>query len=88
MNIIQVYKKYLTDEWAKWTKTFPDDYYKELFRLKGIPYPPVSINKPSYVGHWTNDLIYNRLAPGVLKELKKKIPVWLLETGGENTFNI
>lgn len=70
--------KYLTDEWAKWTKTFPDEFYIELFRLKGIPYPPPGKHKnwrPSYVGHWTNDVVYSRLAPGILKELKKKNPV-------------
>jgi hypothetical protein len=72
----KILDKYLTDEWAKWTRTFPDEYYKELFRLNNVPYPPVpsSTKKPSYVGHWTNDVIYSRLAPGVLAELKKKNP--------------
>lgn len=72
----KILDKYLTDEWAKWTKTFPDDYYKELFRLRNIPYPPVqsSTKKPSYVGHWTNDIIYDRLAPGVKEALKEKNP--------------
>jgi len=71
--------KYLTDEWAKWTKTFPDEFYKGLFRLKNIPYPPAPANRPLYVGHWTNDIIYSRLAPGVLKDLKVKNP--RLQTG-------
>lgn len=67
--------KYLTDEWAKWSLTFPDDFYKHLFRLKGIPYPTGDGNKkPSYVGHWTNDIVYSRIAPGVLAELKVKNP--------------
>lgn len=72
----KILDKYLTDEWAKWTKTFPDDYYRELFRLKNVPYPPIpsSTKKPSYVGHWTNDIIYSRLAPGVLEALKEKNP--------------
>ena len=26
--------KYLTDEWAKWTKRFPEEFHKELSRLK------------------------------------------------------
>jgi hypothetical protein len=66
---------YLTDEWAKWSKTFPDDFYKELFRLKTIPFPPSEgAHKPSYVGHWTNDIVYARLAPGVLKTLREKNP--------------
>ncbi len=71
----KILERYLTDEWAKWTKTFPDDYYKQLFRLKSIPYPPGTGGaKPSYVGHWTNDIVYSRLAPGVLDELKAKNP--------------
>jgi hypothetical protein len=70
----KILDQYLTDEWAKWTKTFPDEYYKELFKLKKIPYPPTSMKRPQYVGHWTNDVVYSRLAPGVLKELKQKTP--------------
>jgi len=75
-NALQIIlDKYLTDEWAKWTKTFPDDFYKNLFRLKNVPYPiGQGGRKPSYVGHWTNDIVYSRLAPGVLKTLKEKNP--------------
>jgi len=70
----EILDKYLTDEWAKWTKTFPDDFYKELFRLKNIDYPPRTSQKPMYIGHWTNDVVYTRLAPDILKELKEKNP--------------
>ena len=70
----KILDKYLTDEWAKWTKTFPDEYYKELFKLRGIQYPPISMKRPQYVGHWTNDIIYSRLAPKVLTTLKDKNP--------------
>jgi hypothetical protein len=67
--------KYITDEWAKWTKTFPDEFYMNLFRLKGLPFPPApSGKKPLFVGHWTNDIIYSRLAPGVKKTLQEKTP--------------
>jgi len=73
----EILDKYLTDEWAQWTKTFPDEFYIHLFRLKGIPYPPPGKHKnwrPSFVGHWTNDVVYSRLAPGVLKKLKELNP--------------
>lgn len=63
--------KYLKDEWSKWSLLFPDNFYKQLFRLKGIAYPAgENGRKPSYVGHWTNDVVYSRLAPGVQDELK------------------
>jgi len=66
--------KWIRDEWAKWTKQFPDDFYKELFRLRNIPYPPQSVKRPQYIGHWTNNIVYSRLNPGVLKKLKEKNP--------------
>lgn len=69
-----ILEMYITDEWAKWTKTFPDDFYRQLFRLKNMPYPPATKNKPSYIGHWTNNIVYSRLAPGIVDELKKKNP--------------
>jgi hypothetical protein len=73
----KILEKYVTGEWSKWTKTFPDEFYIQLFRLKGVPYPPIESHKnwrPSYVGHWTNDIVYSRLAPGVLKELNRVNP--------------
>ena len=72
----KILDKYLTDDWAKWSKTFPDDFYKELFRLKGLEYPTArgGVKRPGFVGHWTNDIVYSRLAPGVLHELKNKNP--------------
>ena len=70
----QILAKYITDEWAKWTHTFPDEFYKELFRLKGLDCLQSGNKKPQYVGHWTNDIIYDRLAPGVKEALKKKNP--------------
>ena len=69
-----ILEKYITDEYAKWTKTFPDEFYRQLFRLKNMPYPPATKNKPSYIGHWTNNIVYSRIAPGVVAALKKKNP--------------
>ena len=34
----------------------------------------MKINRPSVVGKYTNDLVYERLAPGILEELKKRMP--------------
>ncbi len=75
-----ILEKYVTDEWAKWTKVFPDEFYRELFKLKGLHYPPSEgSRRPSYVGHWTNDIVYSRLAPGVKNALREKNPA--LPTG-------
>ena len=54
-------------------KTFEPDFYGEMFRLRGIPFTG-SPKKPGYIGHLTNDLVYQRLAPGVLEELRRLNP--------------
>lgn len=70
----KILEKYLREEYAKWAKTFPDEFYENLFRLRGWQYKPLNLKKPGVVGHITNDLIYERLAPGVLEALKRKNP--------------
>jgi P63C domain len=69
----QILEAFIKDELGKWAKRFPDEFYRELFRLKELQWPSEK-NPPQYVGHWTNDLIYKRLAPGVLDELRGKTP--------------
>ena len=34
----------------------------------------MKVNRPGVVAHWTNDLVYNRLAPGILRELRRRNP--------------
>jgi hypothetical protein len=34
----------------------------------------MKVNRPQIVGHWTNDLVYERLAPDVLEELQTRNP--------------
>lgn len=56
-----------------WTKTFPYEFYQQIFRLKGWP-GPEGVRGPRVSGHYTNDLVYERLAPGVLSELRRLNP--------------
>lgn len=53
-----------------WLKTFPNDFYKELFRLRNLEYP-AGVRRPKYFGNLTNEIVYRRLAPGVLDELRQ-----------------
>lgn len=72
--LAKILEKFIAKELQSWTKMFPDEFYKHLFRLMGWSYNPLSVKRPSYVGKLTNDLIYERLAPGVLDELREKNP--------------
>jgi hypothetical protein len=72
--LAEILERFIAKELAAWVKTFDDDYYSELFRLRGLSYSEVPSKKPAYIGHLTNDIIYKRLAPGVLDELRKMNP--------------
>ena len=66
--------QYLNQEFAAWAKRFPDDFYKQMFRLRGWEYPTVSGGKPGVVGKYTVDIVYDRLAPGIVNELEHVNP--------------
>ncbi len=65
---------FLAKEYGKWAKMFPDEFYMQMFRLRGWPYDPASVKRPALVGSLTNDVVYDRLAPGILKELRDRNP--------------
>jgi hypothetical protein len=71
--LAKILEAFVAKELQKWVKTFPADFYQELFRLRNIPFKG-SVKRPQYVGHLTNDLIYDRLAPGVRQELNRLVP--------------
>lgn len=70
----EILDKYLRKELAAWAKRFPDEFYKEMFRLRGWNWPMLSGKRPGIVGTYTNDLVYERLAPGILEELEARNP--------------
>jgi hypothetical protein len=70
----KILEKFISDELLKWAKMFPDEFYQQLARLRGLHYSEIATKRPAYIGHLTNDIVYERLAPGVLKELKDITP--------------
>ncbi len=66
--------QFLRKELAAWAKTFPDDFYKEIFRLRGWEWRGMHVNRPQVVAKYTTNVVYERLAPGILHELEKKNP--------------
>ena len=64
---------YLAEERLAWAKRFPDEFYKQIYRLKGWKWP-VGRAKTPLLGHITNDIVYDRLPPGVLDTLRELNP--------------
>lgn len=72
--LANILEKYIAQELQEWTKTFPYEFYKQIYRLKGWG-KITNQKKPGVVGHYTNDIIYDRLAPGLLDELRRTNPI-------------
>lgn len=72
--LAEILEKFIAKELRAWVPTFPIEFYQELYRLRSLEFPKDTVKKPAYFGHITNDIIYKRLAPGVLAELKKATP--------------
>ena len=77
--LAKIFATFLAKERQKWTLTFPLDFYKEVYRLRGWKFEPWKTKRPSVIAHWTDDFVYDRLAPGLTEELRVKNPV--IETG-------
>lgn len=72
--LARILEEYIASELQPWVKTFPDDFYRELFRLRGLDFRRDKVQRPQWFGVLTNDVVYRRLAPGVLEELKRVTP--------------
>jgi hypothetical protein len=73
--LAKILEAYIAKELQPWTRTFPLEFYQQIFRLKKWPFDPATMQSPRVLAHYTNDIVYNRLAPGVLQSLREKNPL-------------
>jgi P63C domain len=66
--------RFLMKEFAAWAKRFPDEFYQQIFRLRRWEWRGMKVNRPQIVANYTKDLVYARLAPGILRELELRNP--------------
>jgi hypothetical protein len=69
----EILKRFISEDLLVSVKTFPMDFYKQVFRMKGWNWNAGRMSP--IMGNIVNDLVYARIAPGVLEELKKRNPV-------------
>ncbi len=67
--------EYLRKELAAWAKRFPDEFYEQIFRLRGWTWKGRGVNPPQAVAGYTKDIVYARLAPHIIAELEKRNPI-------------
>jgi len=74
-DLQKILRAYIAEELLPWQKRFPDSFYENLYRVRGWEYKPQSNLRTSYIGKLTNLLIYAKLPPGVLDDLRQRNPV-------------
>lgn len=65
---------FMRTEVAAYVKRFDDSFFEMIYKLRGWTWT-YTYRHPSIVGQLINDLVYARLAPLILSELRKKNPV-------------
>jgi hypothetical protein len=72
--LAKIFEQFIAKELQPYVKKFPDEFYENLYRLRGLTFVKDYHKHPKYFGTLTNNIIYERLAPGVLVELKRLTP--------------
>lgn len=70
----RILQAYVQAELRPWIKVFPDEFFREIYRLQGWEYRPGTSKRTPYVGVLVNKYIYEQLPPGVLDELRRLNP--------------
>ena len=72
-SLAKILEAFVAKELQPYVRAFPADFYEQMFRLRGLKFPPENPKfRPQYFGVLTNDIVYERLAPGLLEELKRQ----------------
>lgn len=74
-ELTKILNKFIAAELQPWTKRFHPDFFQQIYRLYGWKWGDFKRNHPSCVGKFINKYVYNRLAPGVLEELRRVNPL-------------
>ena len=73
--LARILQEFLSEKRQIWTQTFPINFYREIFRLRGWEWKPWTTKRPQVIALWTNEFVYDRLAPGLTEELDRLNPI-------------
>lgn len=65
--------EFINKEAGAWVKTFDDTFFEDIYKMRNWTWAKTSA-KPSFVGVIINDIVYERIAPVVLEELRSRNP--------------
>ncbi len=70
----RILERYIVEEMRRWVRTFPSEFFRQVYRLHGWTYRTGDTRTPRYVGKFIDKHIYKPLPPGVRDELRERNP--------------
>ena len=70
----RILEAYVAAEFRPWVKTFPDEFFRQIYRLQNWEFRPGTSKRTPYVGKLIKHYIYEQLPNGVLAELERVNP--------------
>ena len=70
--IRRMVQRYLSDELRPYEITFPNKFYRAIYKLNRWQYDENNSKRPGIIGKWTNEIIYSRFPPGVFSKIKEQ----------------
>jgi hypothetical protein len=70
----RILEAYVQAEFRPWVRMFPDEFFREIYRLQGWEFRPGTSRRTPHVGKLIKHYIYEQLPEGVLAELERVNP--------------
>ena len=74
-EITAILSAYIAPHLMPWAYRFPDEFFKQVYKIHGWNYVVGNRKMPQYIGKFINQYIYDQLPEGVLEKLKELNPV-------------
>jgi hypothetical protein len=73
-EIDRLIQAYVAPTLLPWVRKFPHEFFREAYRLLNWKYEPGQTRHSPYMGKFINKYVFEGLPPGVLDELKARLP--------------
>lgn len=73
-ELAQILEAYVSEEYRKWVRKFPEIFFEELYKIHGWEFKPGNHKHPGHVGNFINKYVYEVLPPGILEGLREVNP--------------
>jgi P63C domain len=70
----KILEAYVQAQFRPWLRAFPDEFFREIYRLHGWEFRPGQTQRTPHVGKLIKHYIYEQLPEGVLEELERLNP--------------